>query len=52
MKTQNEGHSTRKVVVLPESSYQESHVINVDDHYAPLDNGSYAKASTYSKYGY
>lgn len=54
MKTQkNEGHSTRRVVVLPEAPYRESsHIIRVDEHYAPLGNGSYAKVSNYSKYGY
>ena len=53
MKTQkNQDCNNRKVIVLPESSYQESHVIKVDDYYAPLGNGSYAKASNYSKYGY
>lgn len=53
MKTQNQKNcSTRRIVKLPEASYQESHVIKVDEHYAPLGNGSYAKASNYSKYGY
>ena len=53
MKTQkNQGHSTRKVVVLPEEPYSESHIIYCSTNRAPLGNGSYAKASTYSKYGY
>ena len=53
MKTQkNQGRSTRKVVVLPEASYRQSHIIDVDNRGVSLGNGAYAKASYYSKYGY
>lgn len=53
MKTQeNQGRSTRKVVVRPTASYRESHIINVDNRGVSLGNGAYAKTSYYSEYGY
>lgn len=53
MKTQkNQGRSTRRIVRLPEASYRESHLINVDNRGVSLGNGSYAKTSHYSEYGY
>lgn len=53
MKTQkNQGRSTRRIVRLPEASYRESHIINVDSRGVSLGNGSYAKTSHYGKYGY
>lgn len=49
MKTQkNQGRSTRKVTRLPETP----HIINVNNRGVSLGNGSYAKTSYYSEYGY